>query len=242
MKRRNVLCAVIVFSAASGLAACGDRQAGTETTTDAATVSWAMPPRLDSVVPAQASLIFRGQAQPGGRVVLRSSDGAAFAAVADDKGRFDIRMAAPAGSVMLSPETQVGQEASPAPQRLVILDGGRGPVALLTPGGPTRRLNAAPVLGAVDADGRSILISGRAAPGGDVSVQIADGAAVAVQTGPEGDWSLSAAGVGPRRITVEGEAFVYPGGSGTTGRAGEGWRVEWAAPDGARLTTWLPDA
>ncbi len=229
MKRRNVLCAVIVFSAASGLAACGDRQAGTETTTDAATVSWAMPPRLDSVVPAQASLIFRGQAQPGGRVVLRSSDGAAFAAVADDKGRFDIRMAAPAGSVMLSPETQVGQEASPAPQRLA-------------PGGPTRRLNAAPVLGAVDADGRSILISGRAAPGGDVSVQIADGAAVAVQTGPEGDWSLSADGVGPRRITVEGEAFVYPGGSGTTGRAGEGWRVEWAAPDGARLTTWLPDA
>lgn len=240
MKRRNVLCAVIALSVASGLAACGDGAAETAAAEDAASSGWAIPPRIDSVVRAQATLIFKGQAQPGGRVVLRSSDGAAYAVVADDKGGFDIRMVAPAGSVMLTPETQVGQEASPAPQRLIVLDGGRGPIALLTPGAPARRLNATPSLGAVDADGRSVLVSGRSAPGADVSVQIDDRAAVAVRAGPDGRWSLTVDGVGARRIAVEGDVFAYPG-AGPAGRAGEGWRVDWAAPDGARQSTWLPD-
>lgn len=242
MKRRNVLCAVIALSVASGLTACGDRAAETTVGDGAATSGWAIPPRIDSVVRSQATLIFRGQAQPGGRVVLRSTDGAAYAAVADDKGAFDIRMAAPAGSVTLTPETQVGQEASPAPQRLVILDGGRGPITLLTPGAPARRLNAAPSLGAVDADGRSVLVSGKAAPGGDVQIQIDDRSPVSVQVGPDGSWSLPVDGVGPRRIAVEGDVFAYPGGVGPAGRAGEGWRVDWTAPDGARQSTWLPDA
>ncbi len=241
MKRRNVLCAVIALSAASGLAACGDGAADTAAAEGAATAGWAIPPRIDSVVRAQATLIFKGQAQPGGRVVLRSAEGAAYAAVADDQGRFDIRMATPAGSVTLTPETQVGQEASPAPQRLVILDGGRGAVALLTPGAPARRLSATPSLAAVDADGRSALVSGRAAPGGEVPVQIDDRPAVAVQVGPDGGWSLPVDGVGPRRIAVGGDVFAYPG-AGPAGRAGEGWRVDWAAPDGARQSTWLPDA
>ncbi|MES2835288.1 MAG: hypothetical protein V4707_11330 [Pseudomonadota bacterium] len=241
MKRHTVLCAVIALSVASGLAACGDREAETAAAEGATTSGWAIPPRIDSVVLAQATLIFKGQAQPGGRVVLRSADGAAYAAVADDKGGFDIRMAAPTGPVMLTPETQVGQEASPAPQRLVILDGGRGPIALVTPGAPARRLNATPSLGAVDADGRSVLVSGRTAPGGEVSVQIDDRPSVAVQAGPDGNWSLPVEGVGARRIAVEGDVFAYPG-AGPAGRAGEGWRVDWTAPDGARQSTWLPDA
>lgn len=240
MKRRNVLCAVIALSMASGLAACGDRAAETGAVEGAATSGWAIPPRIDSVVWTQGSLIFKGQAQPGGRVVLRGADGAAYAAVADDKGGFDIRMATPTGFVMLTPETQVGQEASPAPQRLVILDGGRGPVALLTPGAPARRLTTTPTLGAVDADGRSTLVSGRSAPDGEVSVQIDDRSPVAVRAGHDGGWSLRTDGVGARRITVEGDAFAYPG-AGPSGRAGEGWRVDWAAPDGARQSTWLPD-
>lgn len=240
MKRRNVLCAVIALSVSTGLAACGDKQAETTAAEGAATAGWAMPPRIDSVTRARATLIFKGQAQPGGRVVLRSTDGAAYAVVADDQGRFDIRMVLPAGSVMLTPETQVGQEASASPQRLVILDGGRGPIALVTPGAPARRLSATPALGTVDADGRSVLVSGRAAPGGDVSVQIGDRPAVAVRAGPDGGWSLAVDGVGPRRIVVEGDVFDYPGG-GVAGRAGEGWRVDWTAPDGARQSTWLPD-
>lgn len=241
MKRRTLLSVLIVLGGAVGLAACGERAAETAAADGAASAGWVMPPRIDSVARAQAGLIFTGQAQSGGRVVLRGADGAAYAAVADDRGRFEIRMAAPAGMSMLTPETQVGQEANPAPQRLVVLDGGRGPVALLTPGAPTRRLNAAPSLGGVDADGRSILVSGRAAPDGDVSVQIDDRSAVTVQTGPDGGWSLPVDGVGPRRIAIEGDVFAYPG-AGPAGRAGEGWRVDWAAPDGARQSTWLPDA
>ena len=64
--------------------------------------------------------------------------------------------------------------------------------------------------------------------------------AVAVRAGPDGGWSLAVDGVGPRRIVVEGDVFGYPGG-GVAGRAGEGWRVDWTAPDGARQSTWLPD-
>ena len=242
MKRHTVLWSMIALSAFSGLAACGEREAA-PTAAEGQASGWAVPPRIDSVALAQGTLIFRGRSQPGGRVVLRSLEGAAYAAVADDKGAFDIRMAVPTGGVvMLTPETQVGQEAAPSPQRLAILDGARGPIALLTPGAPARRLSSAPALGAVDTDGRTLLASGRGAPDGEVAVRIDDRPVVAVRTGPDGRWSLVAdGGAGARQIMVEGEVFAYPG-FGPAGRAGDGWRIDWAAPDGARQTTWLPDA
>ena len=240
MKRRNVLCALIGVSAAAGLGGCGDGPAEKGEDAAPAAAGWAIPPRIDSVLFAQASLIFRGQAQPGGRVVLRSAEGAAFAAVADDTGRFEIRMAAPAQPLILTPETQVGQEASPAPQRLLILEGGRGPIALLTPGAPTRRLDRSPALGAVDADGSSLLISGRAAPDSAVAIAV-DGRSLSATAGPDGVWWIGAKGA--MLITVGEANFTYPGGD--TGaawaeRTGQGWRVRWTAPDGARQSTWLP--
>ncbi|HZV84409.1 MAG TPA: hypothetical protein VFF48_05425 [Brevundimonas sp.] len=190
------------------------------------------------------SLIFTGEAEPGGRVVLRSDAGPAYAAAADARGRFEIRMAAPAGHVLLGPETQLGQDAAPSPDRLLILDGGRGPIAVLRPGAPTRRLDAAPVLGAVDSDGRMRLASGRAS--GPVTVQ-AGGSSVSVTPDASGEWSVMLRPSDTAdQVRVGDIGFDWPG-DGPDGpalaatRAGSGWRVNWTGAGGVRQSTWLPD-
>lgn len=213
----------------------------------AAVEGWTRPPTIESVRRAPSGLIFVGQSEPGARIVLRSDSGPAHAASADTQGRFEIRMAAPAADLLLRPETQVGQDAAPSPERLLIVAGPRGPVAMLTAGGATRRLDAAPALGAVDSDGRLRLVSGSGSPGGPP---------IELQTGNEtgrvspdatGRWSLVLTpSPGPEEIRVGGRTFIWPGeraeGSAfLVERAGAGWRVVWSGPAGGRQTTWLPD-
>ncbi len=213
---------------------------------------WTRPPMIRSVQRTSGGLIFTGQAEPGARVVLRSDTGPAHAAAADRQGRFEIRMTAPTGDLLLRPETQVGQDASPAPERLLIVAGGRGPVAILRSGGATRRLDRAPELGAVDSDGKMRLVSGRGAPtGGPIEFQ-AGGEAGRVTPDPTGLWSLVLTpSAGPDEIRIGQRTFTWPGeGSGASAegetgirveRAGAGWRVIWNGPAGGRQTTWLPD-
>ena len=155
---------------------------------DAAASGWTRPPAILSVRRASASLVFTGEAEPGTRVVLRNDSGAAYAAAADGRGRFEIRMAAPAGDLWLQPETQIGQDAAPSPDRLLIVAGGRGPIAILRSGGPTRRLDRAPVLGAVDSDGRMRLASGPAT--GTVPIEVQAGGESVRVTPAAGRWSL----------------------------------------------------
>jgi hypothetical protein len=214
----------------------------------AAVAGWTRPPMIRSVQRVPGGLVFSGQAEPGARVVLRSDSGPAHAAAADDQGRFEIRMTPPPGDLLLRAETQVGQDAAPAPDRLLIVAGGRGPVAVLRAGGATRRLDRAPSLGAVDSDGRMRLVSGRS-----VSVT----APIEIQAGGEtgrvtpdtsGRWSLMMTpSAGPDEIRVGGRTYVWPGEGGAdpafrVERAGAGWRVAWRGPGGGRQTIWLPDA
>lgn len=219
----------------------------------AAVDGWTRPPTILSVQRMPAGLIFIGQAEPGARVVLRSDSGPAHAAAADDHGRFEIRMTAPAGDLVLRPETQLGQNAAPAPDRLLIVAGGRGPVVILRTGGATRRLDAAPALGAVDSDGRMRLVSGHASPSGPPIDLQAGGEVGRVTPDASGRWSLVLArSAGPDDIRVGQRTFTWPGeGSGAVSadddgvaveRAGAGWRVMWSGPAGGRQTTWLPDA
>ncbi len=206
---------------------------------------WTRPPAILSVRRVSASLVFSGEAEPGARVVLRNDSGAAYAVAADGRGRFEIRMAAPAGDLWLQPETQNGQDAAPSPDRLLIVAGGRGPIAILRSGGPTLRLDRAPALGAVDSDGRMRLASGRAAGPGPVVVQ-AGGESVRV-TPAAGRWSLMLRPAsGPDVIGTDGSRFAWPGESGSGAvprveRAGQGWTAVWTGAGGARQTTWLPD-
>lgn len=237
-----LLCAVVAGCSPAG-APKPTRAEGT-----AGVEGWTRPPMIRSVRRAEGGLVFIGVAEPGARVVLRSDSGPAHAAAADEQGRFEIRMTPPAGDLILRPETQVGQNASPAPEQLLILAGGRGPVAILRSGGATRRLDRAPVLGAVDSDGRMRLVSGRAAPGrAPINVQ-AGGESGRVTPDASGRWSMVLTpSAGADEIRVDGRSFRWPGDGAANGdlsvdRAGAGWRVIWSSPAGGRQTTWLPDA
>lgn len=216
---------------------------------EAAAAGWTRPPTIQSVRRVSTDLVFTGQSEPGSRVVLRSDSGPAHAASADAEGHFEIRMAAPAADLLLRPETQTGQDAVPSPERLLILAGPRGPVAILRPGGATRRLDASPVLGAVDSDGRMRLVSGRSSPSGPAIELQAGDETGQVTPDAAGHWRLVLApSAGPDDIRVGGQTFTWPGdgeGAGQAAfraeRAGAGWRVVWSGPAGERQTTWLPD-
>ena len=242
MKRRIV--ALIVASAAFGVTACSNE---TETSVDAAQPSaaaaWDQPPRIETAVRQDAAIVLQGTAGPGSRVVLRGMDGSATAAAADGSGRFELRLAAPSGDVLLAPEVQNGEVASPSPERLVILRA--GPIALVSPGEPARRLDAAGPLDAVDADGSVMVLGGRATQAPVVAV---DGVPMAPTQGRNGRWRLTANMAGPTRITVDGRDYLFPGGGSAPAntafavhRAGEGWRVDWTIPPSGRQSTWLPD-
>ncbi len=212
----------------------------------AAEAGWTRPPMIRAVERAGDALVFKGMAEPGARVVLRSETGPAHAAAADKAGRFEIRMVAPAGHLLLRPETQIGQNAALSPDRLLIVAGGRGPVAILRAGGPTRRLDRAPALGAVDSDGRMRLVSGRRSSAGGAIELYATGKTGRVVPDTDGRWSLVLTpSSGPDEIRVGGRSFLWPGDSATAAsfqveRAGSGWRVAWSGPAGGRQTTWLP--
>ncbi|MFN3668153.1 MAG: hypothetical protein ACK4VY_02520 [Brevundimonas sp.] len=234
------------------MVACSPPAPRSETPRDpAAAAGWTRPPMIHAVRRVADGLVFTGQAEPGSRVVLRSPAGPAHAAAADEAGRFEIRMGTPSGDLMLRPETQVGQDAAPSPERLLIVAGGRGPVAILRPGGPTRRLDRAPALGAVDSDGRMRLVSGRGAASGPAIGLVADGETGRVTPDAAGNWSLVLGpSAGPDDIIVGGRAFRWPGEGGGEAateaaprveRAGAGWRVVWSGAGGGRQTTWLPD-
>lgn len=208
---------------------------------------WTQPPLVTSAEVAGATLIISGMAEPGARVVLRNDAGGAYAASADGRGRFEIRMIASTNTILLRPETQVGQDSAPSPERLLIINGGEGPIVVLRPGAPARRLGVSPVLAAVDSDGRMTLASGKTAmpltvAAGDRSARVTPDSA--------GRWSLLLESAEPREIRVGDRRFFWPGDTirvaGTTepavGRAGEGWRINWTAVGGTRQSTWLPDA
>ncbi len=231
------------------LAACSPAPAPQTAAARAETAAgWTRPPAIAAVRRAPGILIFTGEAEPGARVVLRSESGPAYAAAADDGGRFEIRMAAPSGDLLLRPETQVGQDAAPSPDRLLILAGGRGPIVVLRAGGPTRRLDPAPALGAVDSDGRMRLASGASSTGAAPILLQAGGESGQVTPDSAGRWSLVLTpSAGADEIRVAGQTFVWPGEGAAASplrveRAGQGWRVSWTGPGGARQATWLPDA
>ena len=243
MKRAISCMAAVVIGAAACSPAAPEPEAGGAETAN----RWTRPPVIERVEPAGGVLTVSGVADPGARVVLRSDGGAAFAASADSRGRFDIRVPAPAVHLVLRPETQVGQDAAPSPDHLLILAGGRGPIAVLRPGGATRRLDAAPVLGAVDSDGRMRLASGRVAPGATRVEVRSGGDAVQIVPDPQGRWSVMlAAHPGPDTIQVAGRDFVWPGAVPpaqplTVARSEAGWNIGWVGPGGAGQSTWLPD-
>lgn len=251
MKRRIASGAAVGLALALGLVTgCSEPGPVAAPAPPGDTSNWTAPPRITSVSADSDGLLVRGQAEPGGRVVLRREAGPAYAASSDADGRFEIHMAAPADDLMLIPEAQIGQDAVPAPERLLILRGGNGPIVLLRPGRASLRLDAAPVLGAIDSDGRVLLASGRTGTTArSIPVSVGDGPAMSVTPDGDGRWTavLNTAGGRGLIVRVRDAPFVYPGdsapptGAFSAERAGSGWRVGWTGVAGAPQTTWLPD-
>ncbi len=209
---------------------------------------WIMPPSVTGLRRDGTELVVSGEADPGGRVVLRTPAGRAYAAVADAQGLFEVRLTAVDGLV-LAPEAQLGQESVPAPGRMVILDAARGSAVLLSPGGTSRRLGEGPVLSSVDHDGRAVILSGHAAPGANVRVEVPGRGPIQVQADAAGQWRIGMDGSPPSEVRVEGQVFAVPAlsvGGGDNASAitrverKDGVLLKWQAPDGAPQASWLP--
>lgn len=249
MKRRiatGTVVGVILSSMLSG--GCSEQTTIPADPPPGSVSSWTAPPHIETVDQTPGVLIFRGVAQPGGRVVLRSTAGAAHASGADADGRFEIRMAVPDEDLMLYPEAQVGQDAIPAPERLLIIRGGRGPIVLLRSGRASRRLDQAPALAAIDSDGHVMLVSGQVAGSPQtVRVAVGDGPEIGASPDSHGHWTAVFNRVGTVPVRLNGVVFTYPGDATpvatdmSVARAGAGWRVGWKGGTGAPQTTWLPD-
>lgn len=229
------------------LTSCGPSQKHAEGDEAAQDQRWLTPPLVTGVEQRADGLIVRGDAAPGARVVLRTSETAGFATSADKAGRFEIQMPSPGAALILIPEIQNGQSQTPGREQLLLIGGAAPLAALMSDGGASRRLGLAPALDAVDGDGRGLVVSGRAEPGTEVTVT-AGGVVVHAVAGDDRRWTagLSGAGDRPLDIKVGDRVFDYPGPAGTAdgqaARAGKGWRLTRALSPSARQTSWFPDA
>lgn len=204
--------------------------------------AWVQPPHIDGVVREAGGLVVRGGTAPGARVVLRGQNGDAIAASADAAGRFEVRLPPVVGDMQFMPEIQLGQDTAVSPETLVVIQGGAGPVVLISAGEPTLRLDSQNVLDAVDADGGAIIVSGHRA---DALPDVTIGGEAVRPVPGRGSWRVMAPGGAATTITVDGRTYAYPGESGGSGfsveRIDAGWRLTWPVAAGGRQSTWLPD-
>jgi len=249
MKRRIVVAWVGAWvCAALALAGCNapeERSKDEEARQDG---GWTASPRISAVELQSGRLVVRGDAPPRARVVLRGDEDTAFAAGADEAGRFDLLVGALSAPMLLTPEVQIGQFPAPGPERLVLANDAALLAAMVIEGGASRRLSPGPVLDSVDGDGQGLVAAGRARPGRRVSVSADGGAAVEVMADPGGRWTAALPGVGdrPASIAVGGVTFAYPGPAagesvGRVERSGAGWRLTRMLSASARQTSWFPD-
>jgi hypothetical protein len=227
-------------------AGCGAPSSVQEEPTETEQESWAAAPHIDRVTTQRSGFLISGQAPPGSRVVLSSAVGAAMAAGADARGRFELPVGAEAVGYVLTPEIQIGQTPVPGAERLLLAGEGAVVGALLIDGGASRRLTEGPSLDAVDGDGRGLLLSGRSDPGRRIEVR-SEGETVVAVADEAGFWVAPLSRVSDREAHIEvgDDRYIYPGPGPATGRAeraAQGWRVTRVLSGAARQTSWFPDA
>ncbi|MBJ7484371.1 hypothetical protein [Brevundimonas sp.] len=248
MKRANLLSSMGLWIGAAVallvLSAC-TAPARAPQSSSSGPAAWVMTPQVEGAERRNGGLMLVGQAAPDGRVVVRGPGGVAYATSADATGHFALRIDIPGEAALFVVETQSGQEATPAPYRLLVSPDAEGPVALLTTGGPSVRLDSAGPLAVIDGDGQTVLASGRAQPGAMTAVSTG-GASIERQAQADGRWVLPLT-QGASELTVGGRRYVVPSLSvGEQGalsvRRGAGGRlVSWTTPGGAVQASWFPD-
>lgn len=236
-----------VLGAASllGLAACSvpDHQPDQPM---AGASAWVTTPLIQAAERSGRGLVLRGITAPSGRVVVRAAGGVAYATGADEQGSFVLRVGPLASDTLFVVETQNGQEAAPAPYRLLVTADPAGPIALMIPGGPSHRLDQTGPLDVIDSDGRALLASGRAAPASTVAVSLSD-AEREVRAGSDGRW-VEPVDPAALKITVAERIYSRPP-QGDTGPIAHlsvasvsgGRLVRWPTSQKASQSSWFPD-
>jgi hypothetical protein len=244
---RQAAQAVLIGLGLLAAAACTAPESQPAEATDGAS-GWVATPMILGAERTGQGLTLRGTTAPSGRVVVRGAAGVAYATGADAQGRFSLRIGAPATDTLFVVETQTGQDAAPAPYRLLVTRDALGPIALLTPGGASRRLDAAGPLDVIDGDSRAFLASGRATPRTVVPVALGASQPVGIPTGPDGRWIAPMEG-GATRITVGDRDYLHPAWSVptveqplTVSHAPGGTLVHWMTPGGPVQQAWFPAA
>lgn len=232
---------VSVLSLSLILAACGETPEAT--TASPADAGWRAPPRVDRVSLHSGRLELTGSAQPGARVVMRDGGGQAHAATAGPDGAFTLAMAASSSPVLLRPEDQDGQRSVPGPDAVLVLPDGKA--VALSPGAPSRRLDAGEGLSAIDSDGRMAIVSGRSGTSRQrVRVRLGTGAEMDAPVDARGIWTVRTdlAGLGGTVVVngVEHRPYLANVTPGSISADDAGTLVGWAAPDGAPMATWIP--
>lgn len=238
--------ALLCCTALAALSACSAPANQPAQTPAAAAAAWVTTPLIQSAERSGQGLVLRGVTAPSGRVVVRAAGGLAYATGADSEGRFVLRVGALSSDALFVVETQNGQEAAPAPYRLLVTADSAGPIALLTPGGPSRRLDQTGPLDVIDSDGRALLASGRAEPGSLVSISV-NGGPREIQVGADGRWvaaidgAASQIAVGDRLYSLPSLGKTDSGGELAVASVSGGRLVRWATSPKAAQSSWFPE-
>ncbi|MBB5746093.1 hypothetical protein [Brevundimonas variabilis] len=227
-------------------ASCGRDPQGS-TVADSQAEEWVEAPMIDRATRDAAGLQVSGQASPGSRIVIRGDTRTAFAVGTGSDGRFDLRVPAPERDSLYVVEIQTGEHAVPAATRLLVAGDPSGPVALISPGSPSKRLDPGTGLDVVDSDGRTRIASGRAVAGKKVAISVDGGEARIVTASPAGRWTLNLGAIRApsATITVDGTSHVFPGEGGTDApidrlvRSGDGMALRWKLSDTAQQSSWF---
>ena len=246
MTRPIVIVALaMVMSAMTG---CGQDPQG-RAVADPQAEGWVEAPVIDKATREAEGLRVSGRAAAGSRIVLRGDLGTAFAIGTGDDGRFDLLVPSPDADTLYVLEVQAGEDAVPAAARLLVSGDAAGPVALISPGSPTKRLDPGVGLDVVDSDGRTRIASGRAAAGQRVVIQVDAAEPVTVAADAEGRWTLNLGAIGApsSSLIVDGVARVYPGEPGPEAPinrlmpSGRGTVLRWQISDTAQQSSWFAD-
>lgn len=242
--KRSIVAPVSMMIAAALTGSCAPRDRAVASDLPVAD-RWITPPVIERVDRTATSLTVRGRAAPSGRVVLRGGE-AAYAASADETGRFQIRIRPPATDSFMSVEVQTGQTAVPAPYRLLISHDIRAPIAMISAGAATVRLDPGAGLDAVDSDGRAWVASGRSVPDQAVALAVAGSTSRSVMAGRDGRWTAAlpgSSGSSPA-LSVDGRRYSLPVLNGGTldrlVQTSDGWALTWQLSPAATRTTWFP--
>lgn len=235
---------ITLFAASAAACSSPEWREGAASAADAS--EWTTTPMVATVERSAQGVRISGLTEPQGRVVLRAADGAAYATGSDGDGRFSVVTPPLTDDTLFVVEGQRGEATAAAPFELLIVAAPAGPTALLADGAPTRRIDVAGPLDAIDSDGRALTASGRAAPGAEVRIRVEGRSALVTRSGPDGRWfaPLQAEGAAPLRLTVGDRRYDYPGPGAPSAPlsepAGEGWRAVRRLGDSSWQSSWLP--